>query len=119
MRVIGKLIIIISGGVVGLSVTFITLMTISSDTTPLILGLIPLFILYLIGWLASIFTSKQRLLFITLLIYIGYIVSLVGVIYLVQEPSQFTLTIGFIFLMFVGMAISKKKKRDAMNGYEN
>ena len=112
MRLIGKLIIVISGVVVAFSVAFITLLTISSDTTLLIFGLIPLFILYLIGWLASVFVSKQRLLFITLVFYVGYIVYLTGVSYLIQEPSQFNITIAFIFIMFIGMALSKKKNRD-------
>jgi len=109
MRIIGKLIIIISGVVVGVSVMFITLLTISSDTTPLILGLVPLFILYIIGWLASIFASKQRLLFITSAIYIGYFIYEIGLIYLYQQPSQYTLTIALIFLMYSGMALSKKR----------
>ena len=109
MRIIGKLIVILSGVVIGVSVLFITLLFISSDTTLLIFLLIPLFILYLVGWLASIFASKQRLLFITSAIYIIYIVYEVGIITLYQQPTQFTLTIVLIVLMYIGMALSKKR----------
>lgn len=112
MRIIGKLVVILSGFVVGVSVLFITLLFISSDTTLLIFLLIPLFILYLIGWLASIFVSKQRLLFISSAIYIIYFVYEVGVVTLYQQLTQFTLTIALILLMYMGMVLSKKKTKN-------
>lgn len=114
MRIITKLIVVFSGMIVGLSISFLTLFMLLADRLPFVLGMIIVFVLYIVGLFGFLIKTKKRFLFIALAIYTGYFFYEIGVITLYRQPSQYTLTVVLMVVMSIGMALTTKKKRDSL-----
>jgi hypothetical protein len=113
MRVIGKLIVLVSGLIVGLLLTWEMLRINALESTILFQGLAIVYIMYVVGWGLSIFVTKQRLLVVSMLIYIVYFITVVGPLALFFNPSQFTYIVFFMFLLAIGMRLSRQRQLQA------
>lgn len=115
MKILGRIIVFFFGLLVGLFLAYIMLGVISFQAPPVVYTMLGVFVFYIIGWLVSLIKGKQKLLFLSLTVFIGYIVYDYGVEFFMGGLSELTFVVLFIVLMYFGMFLIYKGKKKQLN----